>query len=210
MPHVPASTDAKQQILAALRKNLPQATSLPSLDQDWTTYENPVKHFSEVLRSVGGEVKEITTVEQARQEVEQLIQDLDAQQVGSLLPQLTSGTRALQADDDPHQLADIDLAILPGRFGVAENAAIWVAGADLPQRAILFIAQHVLLALPRAAIVSNLHEAYAQLEWTNTRFGVFVSGPSKTADIEQSLVIGAHGARSLTVFLLPEDFPAAI
>lgn len=208
MSQVPSSTAAKQQILAALRKNLPQATALPTLDQDWTTYEDPVEHFGTVLRSVGGEVLEITSVEQARQEVEQLIQELNAKQIGSLLPYLTTGNRALRAEDDPHQLADIDLAILPGRLGVAENAAIWVAGADLPQRAILFIAQHVLLALPRSAIVNNLHEAYAQLEWTNTPFGVFVSGPSKTADIEQSLVIGAHGARSMTVFLLPDDFPS--
>jgi L-lactate dehydrogenase complex protein LldG len=44
-----------------------------------------------------------------------------------------------------------------------------------------------------------MHAAYEELGKVKSSFGLFLSGPSKTADIEQSLVIGAHGARSLTV-----------
>jgi L-lactate dehydrogenase complex protein LldG len=47
-----------------------------------------------------------------------------------------------------------------------------------------------------------MHQAYEQISSADYGFGVFLAGPSKTADIEQSLVLGAHGARGLVVFLV--------
>ncbi|MCA9238135.1 MAG: LUD domain-containing protein, partial [Planctomycetales bacterium] len=107
----------------------------------------------------------------------------------------------------PHDLADLDLAVLPGEFAVAENAAVWVTDRNLPARVVYFIPQHVVLVVPVAEIVPTMHAAYERLaernngagEFATPAFGCYISGPSKTADIEQSLVIGAHGARSLTV-----------
>jgi L-lactate dehydrogenase complex protein LldG len=69
----------------------------------------------------------------------------------------------------------------------------------MPHRVAPFICQHLVINVSK--IVPNMHAAYAELKKPNSSFGLFLAGPSKTADIEQSLVIGAHGARSLTVVI---------
>ena len=106
------------------------------------------------------------------------------------------------AAGDYTALKDVDLSCVAGQLGVAENGAVWVTGPSEPlHRAILFLTQHLVLVLPKAALRNNMHEAYAEIGVPQPGFGVFISGPSKTADIEQSLVIGAHGARSLHVIM---------
>ena len=49
--------------------------------------------------------------------------------------------------DDPHATEDIDFAILPGQFAVAENGAVWISYDGVKQRAIYFIAQHLALVV---------------------------------------------------------------
>ena len=103
----------------------------------------------------------------------------------------------------PHDYADADLFVCEGVLGVAENGAVWLPASRLgPHRAALFLATQVVILLDRAAIVETMHDAYDRLDVAAEHFGVFVAGPSKTADIEQSLVIGAHGPKGLTVVLL--------
>ena len=84
-----------------------------------------------------------------------------------------------------------DLAIVSGKIGVAENGAVWIE-QDVKLRAVYFIAEK---------LVNNMHEAYEEIDTGEYGFGVFISGPSKTADIEQALVMGAHGARDVMVIL---------
>jgi L-lactate dehydrogenase complex protein LldG len=103
---------------------------------------------------------------------------------------------------DAHQLADLDVAIISGQFGVAENAAIWLEERDMGLRALPFITEHLVIVLEKDQLVSNMHEAYERIGKGASGFGLFIAGPSKTADIEQSLVIGAHGAKSLRVVLV--------
>lgn len=104
--------------------------------------------------------------------------------------------------EDPHELEDLDLAILDGQFGVAENGAIWLEDADLGLRALPFITEHLVIVLDRKNLVETMHQGYNRIGSASSGFGVFIAGPSKTADIEQSLVVGAHGAKSLRVVLV--------
>ena len=102
---------------------------------------------------------------------------------------------------DPHALHALDVLACTASLGVAENGAVWIATSDLMHRAALFLAERVVIVLPGDAIVATLHDAYDRLDVRATSFGTFVAGPSKTADIEQAMVIGAHGPKELTLIV---------
>jgi len=111
--------------------------------------------------------------------------------------------------DDPHGLENVELAILEAHFGVAENGACWITEDRMIERALPFIAQNLALVIHKKDIVLHMHEAYQRIADAGYGFGTFIAGPSKTADIEQSLVLGAHGPRSMTVFLIDEGMSDA-
>ena len=60
------------------------------------------------------------------------------------------------------------------------------------------------MLIDRSSIVNNMHEAYDRICMPETGLGTFISGPSKTADIEQALVMGAQAARGVTVVIREE------
>jgi L-lactate dehydrogenase complex protein LldG len=193
---------SKEQILHSLRSHRLEAVDLPDFDQDWVQYDDPVGQFSTVVEAVGGRAVVVDSNREIDVELEKIRTYREARKVCSLIPGVRKANVDLHFADDPHELEDVDFFIAPGHFGVAENGAVWVTDEPTRHRVLYFITQHLALVVPASEIVSNLHQAYERLAFNEPRFGLFISGPSKTADIEQSLVIGAHGARSLTVFLV--------
>ncbi|MBL8815851.1 MAG: LUD domain-containing protein [Planctomyces sp.] len=197
---------AREAILRRVRAALPQSTPLPELPASgpWQTFEDPTTRFREVLESVGGLMVRVPDVGAA----DAWLRDFEPWKKSAtrltVIPGLGDSTLDLNSIDDPHALEHVGFAVLKGHFGVAENAAVWVTDADVRHRVLYFIPQHMALAIPASQIVNNMHEAYGRIQVGGYPFSGFISGPSKTADIEQSLVIGAHGARSLVVFLIEE------
>jgi L-lactate dehydrogenase complex protein LldG len=190
-------------ILAKLRAADPPAVPLPLLPSHGLRFDDPPLKFAESLAGVGGRCERVPSMAALRAAVAALPVVLQASKVASLIPEAHPGNVALAAIDDPHALADVDVAIVRGEFGVAENGAVWVPATGLGRhQALPFIAQHLVLVVDPVDVLDTLHEAYARLRFEERGFGVFISGPSKTADIELALVIGAHGARSTVVFLV--------
>ena len=114
------------------------------------------------------------------------------------------GNRDSTAVRDPHDLKDIDYTIAPARLAVAENGSVWISGEDLVTRNAVFICEHLIAVVDEASITGTMSEAITRVGKLGGGWGVFISGPSKTADIEQALVLGAHGARTMTVYVLRE------
>ncbi|NOX54949.1 MAG: hypothetical protein GXP27_11045 [Planctomycetes bacterium] len=198
-------TSSRDDILAAIRQAALEPAPDPDLTGDWTTYPNPREQFAEMLCAVGGRCEPVASTADITRILNELPAYAEAKRVCSLVDGVGRNDVSLGPEVDPHGLHDLDFAIAPAEFAVAENAAVWVTDEVVQPRAVLFIAQHVALVLPADQIVHNMHQAYQRLSFSKAGFGCFISGPSKTADIEQSLVIGAQGPRSLTVFLLEEQ-----
>jgi L-lactate dehydrogenase complex protein LldG len=190
---------ARDEILRAVRSALPPAVSAPSA-RELGTNELPdrsalVERFTELATSAGSLVL-TTTNGDVSQHADAILGG--AREVLSLVPGVQS---TIAAPTDPHGLATLELFVCEASLAVAENAAMWIATRDRIRRAGLFLAERVVIVVAAETIVADLHEAYARINVRSTPFGTFVSGPSKTADIEQALVIGAHGPKELVVII---------
>jgi L-lactate dehydrogenase complex protein LldG len=192
--------NARDTILKNVRKSQPQQIPRPALRKSQGGEVDLQQTFKVSLELAAGKlflVKDKGNVNSSILEVYP-----DATVIASGMPHVVPGTVDLAAVDDPHLLQDVDLMVCRAEIGVAENGALWIQESEMVHRAAPFISANLAVVLEKDAIVADMHEAYDEIKVDSEGFGVFVAGPSKTADIEQALVIGAHGPRSLTVFLV--------
>lgn len=192
--------NSRAQILSRIKENQPELSSLPTELTAPLQYPDPVEVFSTVLGNIGGTTVPVKSYEEIQQYIK--TQFADQKRIISTIPELSAVTEAGWEGQNPHSYEDIDIAVIKAHFGVAENAALWVTEELMQQRVIPFICQQLAVVVQRKDICSNMHEAYAKVSDAVYGFGTFIAGPSKTADIEQSLVLGAHGPKNMTVFIL--------
>ena len=190
----------KEDILSKFRKNIIKKYDMPRLDDiKGITYPDPLVQFISMTENVGGKVVEL----EKGQDINQLIKELypDAKEIASNLPEITIATRNPDTVESAQALNGTDVGVIKGMYGVAENACVWIP-QTMKEKAVCFISENLVILLDRTQIVNNMHEAYKRIEFTDYGYGSFISGPSKTADIAQVLVMGAQAARSATVVLV--------
>jgi len=194
---------SRQKILAAIKRNKPSNTPLPEL----STFSQNATDLAAAFELAGTTNKCRVVSTPTRSAITNLILALypDAKMVATLAKGVETGNVDMKVIDTPRDLERVDLAIVDGLLGVAENSAVWVTEQELGHRILPFITQHLIIVLPKSKLVWNMNEAYAKITIDETGFGVFIAGPSKTADIEQSLVIGAQGPRSSMVILVEDE-----
>lgn len=191
---------ARANILAAIQNNKPALQELPSIElAQVIQYEDLLAQFKQVLQSIGGTAIELSNLDILKAEL------ADKKAASYFVVNAIQGLGTVDANLEQltaQDLAGVDFAYLQGTLGVAENGSIWLYESQMGNRLLPFICQHLMILIHKKDIVATMHHAYAQVQVEKEGFGAFIAGPSKTADIEQSLVIGAHGARSLVVYIL--------
>ena len=194
---------SREEILAALRQNTRETYYKPDLSQlKPITYADPVAEFMQKTTTTAGarliEMKDgdelFNIVREAYPEAKVIASNLPGVQ-----GQLNPDTATVE------ELEKADVGVIRGEIGVAENACIWIP-QTMKERAVCFASEQLVIVIRRDAIVNNMHEAYARIAasqeyFKEYKFGTFISGPSKTADIEGALVYGAQAARGVTVVL---------
>lgn len=191
---------SREEILNSIKTNKPKiVTPLPSTDIKHMFYENKDEKFAQSLKSVGGNAEWLKD-----ESIDDFIKNnyKDVKVIVSTCDDVTCTTKEQKDIKDPHELEDVDLAVVCGKVAIAENGAVWVDEANLRHRSLYFLAQQLLIIVKKENIVDTMHEAYKNVDFKDNGYGLFISGPSKTADIEQALVIGAHGPTEACVLFI--------
>lgn len=192
--------NSRSNILKKIADNKPSLEDLPQLEFNGTVqYADKPSQFMKALTNIGADVLELSgyaaintlykNLQAAGKKIINTIPEID--DVNNQLPSLSA-----------ENLAGVEIAFIKGLVAVAENGAVWVTEEQMQNRLLPFICEHLYLVIERENIVDTMHQAYQKIDTAASGFGVFIAGPSKTADIEQSLVIGAHGPKKTTIIII--------
>ena len=196
--------NSREKILGAISSNKPVFIESPVVEIDRIQIEpaSAIEQFTQTLVSIGGTVVQVSDLHLIGDEIKKARDN--GKYVVNTLPFLGEVNEEINVSLDATALESVHQSYIGATLGVAENGAVWIYESQMKNRLLPFICQHLVVCMSSKNIVPTMHEAYQQIDAFKEGYGVFLAGPSKTADIEQSLVIGAHGARSLLVYLINE------
>lgn len=190
----------KEELFQKLRANTREQYDMPDMNIQGISYSDPFKQFAEMTKTVGGNIVEAKEGD----DINDIIKSLypEAKTFASNLPYITIAQKNPDTVAEAKDLDGTDVGIVEGKIGVAENGCVWIP-QTMKEKAVCYISEYLVIILKKSDIVNNMHEAYKRITFDpQYNFGAFISGPSKTADIEQALVMGAQAARGVTVIVV--------
>jgi L-lactate dehydrogenase complex protein LldG len=123
---------------------------------------------------------------------------------------LQGSTLPVGYTDEGYQVADMeasDAGLTECEALVAQTGSVLVSSLSSGGRALSVLPPHHVVVARASQMLADLSEAFALLKVkygeNYPSFLSFISGPSRTGDIERILVLGAHGPKRLTIFCLP-------
>jgi hypothetical protein len=194
---------ARDKILARLRSTTPAkrrgAPPRPLFTGD------PVRHFIRNLGELAATVEPLATWDEIPAAVQRYAREHGIEGAVAVAPALARlDWPAGMALDVGTTDGSARLAVSQARAGIAETGSlVMVSGPATPTR-LNFLPEHQIVVLEAGAILRFLDEALLLLDASMPRALNLLSGPSRTADVEQTLQLGAHGPRALHVLLLGE------
>ncbi len=112
------------------------------------------------------------------------------------------GVTLVAPDADKHEMALCDLGITEADYLLPETGTLALRSSALQPRAVSLL-PHIHLAVVRPSMLrADLHQVFAAAK--DSHYLVFITGPSRTADIELTVTLGVHGPRQLVVWMVEE------
>ncbi|HYK55830.1 MAG TPA: LUD domain-containing protein [Flavisolibacter sp.] len=191
--------NSREKILEAIRKNKPTDFALPAMERFKDQQDDTMDRFINVLAGIGG----LCTLVEDQEPINAWMMQKKGEGVCvNAINELSGYNLDKYLNADANVIEGIHSFIVKGTVAVGENGAVWIPEKNMGNRLLPFLCQQLVIVVEEKDIVSNMHEAYEKITIDEDGYGLFIAGPSKTADIEQSLVIGAHGPLSLQVFVI--------
>ena len=190
----------RDEILERVRRNQPAAVALPAVPTFAAGPGTLLERFKAGVLRMGGKMADPPADGDLAALVARLFPE--AKVICSATPEVP-GNRPLAAVRSPADLHDVDVGVVRAVFGVAETGSVWITGTQFKVNSLGFLAQHLVVLLDPARILGNFHDAYGESHQFDAGYGVFMTGPSATADIEGVLIHGAQGIRSMTIVPVP-------
>jgi L-lactate dehydrogenase complex protein LldG len=195
-------TSSRDAMLKRIQQNQPRFVEAPSIPAFAPYFDDVLQKYVDMVKSIGGRAYLVNSYDEI---IVQLKEDFaGAKRIVSFQDAFAAVADILKHSSDPHTYEDVDVCIMTSPLAVAENSAVWVSNKEMPERVLPFITQSLVVVVNKNNIVPTMHDAYNIIADKDYGFATFIAGPSKTADIEQSLVLGAHGPKTMTVFVLNE------
>lgn len=199
---------SRERILAQIRTNKPGALPLPETFAVIREDEDLVQKFTAVLQGIGGKVNRENNLLPVQAYLQQQI--ACGAEVVNTLVQLLPFNAGEYAGKEALEVEAVHTVVVKAELAVAENGSVWLSEKSMGNRLLPFICQELVVVIEEGTIVADMHQAYQKIKVDEEGYGAFIAGPSKTADIEQSLVIGAHGPLALQVYLVPGPSPVQL
>ena len=189
---------------ALVREHLAARPAGPRPPQDW----EPVARFRERCLSLASTVDEVASPAEAPAAIARYLRENNLPLAAVVWPALASLDWAVAGIDAQSRAAGgDDLVGITGCFcAIAETGTLMMlAGPETPTAASLLPETHVAI-VSQSRVVRDMEAAWALMRAERgapPRAVNFISGPSRTADIEQTVTLGAHGPYRVHIVLTP-------
>jgi L-lactate dehydrogenase complex protein LldG len=202
--------DARTEILARLQQ-AQRPTPLPPPWQSRRQFTSLADRFTEALTAAKGEVFRVESLAAAHEQVNQLLRQLEAQQVVlnderplenlPFLPQIRYHTVGLDDAVLREACAQADAGLSSADAALAETGTLVLTSGAGKSRLVTLLPPVHMALVSTAVLTPDLFTWSQTMNRTLPANLNFISGPSKTADIEQTMAIGVHGPKRFIVIL---------
>ncbi len=112
------------------------------------------------------------------------------------------GVDLISSNADKHEIAQCDLGITEADFILPETGTLVLRSSAEKPRAVSLVPRVHLAVVRPEMLRADMHQVFAEAR--EDRYLVFITGPSRTADIELTVTLGVHGPKNLFVWMIEE------